>query len=318
MHEDSLAHTSPSPTAFQPSASPPLASLPSMIQSQPADPNSVMNNSVNNVKKSPKRPYTTLTASTSTSNKRSKKMSSKESTIIVEAFTYHKGNWRNIMSDERVKSLNRQEKNLKNHIEYLKTKKNKQLQPTSGINLRSDIVQNIAQQRGQFDDSEEQIDEFEYSANGPEQNNGTTHSPSLSPRIQDLHNFDEEQFDETIASNQFAVADDFNQAVDSIRSNQAIRNNRIKQRDKQHREVINDIREQKEDRKQRDDLQNIVMMTILNIQQQQQRIQQQELEIEQQQQREEREHRQMQSMIMMNFMKILGQSKEELRDKLPE
>lgn len=247
-------------------------------------------------------------ASTS-ARKRKKNLTTEESQVIVDAYIYYKGNWRAIMQDKKVQALKRDEKNLKNHVEYVRTKKNRHLNPKSGTRLRASIVDTISR-NAEREETEELIDNFENEEEQEVENGSQNYARSehtLSPRSEDMHRYDEEQLADTVQSDEISSSQDYTERGNEMTRKEAVRNNRIRQKEKQHREVLNDIREQREERKDRSDMHHMLMVMMLKMQEQQQQQQQQLL-------REEREHRQMQTMMMMNIMNMMksNQSKNDI------
>lgn len=294
MNEDqSRTEQSPSsPLSPISPLSPP--SPPSPLPPQPSQPTQTSLQTTNTKKRK------TPTSTNERSNKKRKnnpKFTEEETTVLLEAYRYHGGDWKKIIRDEKVKKLNRTEKNLKNRIEYLRKKKNESLKAQRGTQMRDSIVNELEDTQELFDDIEDAADNYErdnfFEDDSPVAN-GNDEQEELTEQQQLLHDAEAEQLNHTFDSNEIQTADDYRTAAATLKTRQQIRNERIRQKTCEHRAVINDIRDQRRERNEHNQTSQALMMMLLQQMKQDAK--------------DKQEQKQMQNLIMSNVLETLKQN----------
>ena len=139
---------------------------------------------------------------------------------------------------------------LSNHIQYKKGKKNKEITSQKGSEERDRILENItdASENG-VDDYEDVADTF-CASDADSENDLPTEEPTtppLSPSSQSIHEYDKRQLYDSVSSSSLSTANDFSEIQIKMTDRQKIRSAKIRQ--KERSAVLNDIRDQKDDRK---------------------------------------------------------------------
>ena len=183
----------------------------------------------------------------------------------------------------------------------IKTKKNKTISSSRGSDERDKILDNISSAADNgIDDFEEVQEMFCAESDDDDDNNDTVeppNTPPLSPSSHSLHEYDKSQLDDSVSSTSISTSGDYNTIKNTMTEKQKIRSARIRQKEKERSEVLNDIRDQKEDRKRSSDMKEMMMMMMM---QQQQQFQQQQQQFQQQQQQQQM----MNNLIMMKMFNI--------------
>lgn len=232
------------------------------------------------------------TAQSGTAKKR--KINKEESLIICEAYKYHKGNWRRILSDENIKKLGRDEKQLKNHIDYQKRRKNEAISPPQvATAVRNNIVADIHDQLETTDNNtlvNEYVNDDEEFVENPSLDPNNTPD---SPRLQLLHDIHTEELSDSVLSSDINTSQDYDNIAHKLKDKQAIRNERIREKDKIHRLAVNDIRQQQKDRVEANNTNNMFMMMMMQMEERRQEREERRQEMEER--RQEREERRLEN-----------------------
>lgn len=229
--------------------------------------------------------------------KKNPKFSESETTILIDAYKYHDGDWSKIMMDEKIKKLNRNEKNLRNRIEYIKKKKNEAMKSQRGTQMRETIVNEIEESQTTFEDMHDNIDNYnrdDFFDDDTNVTNGNGEQEEFTQQQQIVHDMEAELVGQSIDSDEIQTSDDYQHAAATLKTRKQIRNERIRQKGMEHRAVINDIRDQRKERTEYNQVSQTLMMMLI----------QQMKENEQ----EKREQRQMQQLFMNNMMETLRQN----------
>lgn len=222
---------------------------------------------------------TTTSISTSTSSinndspiTNTKRISGPESLIIATAYKYHDGNWRAIMADEKIKKLQRTETHLRNHIDYLRKKKNKVTTGERGTKRKRDIILSIEESVDESQDLTENVNNV--IENGPpnleQEDQEAEFNIPESPRDRILFDVDADSLSETVAPSQISTAESYREFVSASKDRQEQRHEAIRNKIRVRNEQLKDIREQRQERQESNDIKNLLMMMIVQQQQQQQ------------------------------------------------
>lgn len=196
-----------------------------------------------------------------------KKLNEAQSAYIIALYgKYGDNGWDKILNDDTVKqwcptnvSKDVFKKKLKDHINYIRTKKNKTISPPN--NLRKSIVNTIAKDMEQNNNTiEEEIQDFETDLNlsqDPNAHNITT--PPLTPSFQILHNKDKELFSSAVASTSISSQTDFQQVINNLEERKKTAKEHITQKVKEKNTIIEDIRLQQHERKENESVKLMAM-----------------------------------------------------------
>ena len=232
-----------------------------------------------------------------------KKMTNKESDILVEAYEYHKGDWRLILEDPKVIALNRDKNHLQNHIEYKRKKKNQKISPNKGNSLRKEIVEDIDKYLDENDTIDEVASTFESEKEEITTQTQISTTPPLSPNSQKLHEIDKDNLSDSISSNDISIKGT-REFMNTIKSKGKVRNARIQKKEEEKKDLIQDIREQRREKNESNDFR--LMMMQMMIQNQQQQYQQQ-LQFQQEQTKQQQQYQQQQQQYQQQLLQYQQQ-----------
>jgi hypothetical protein len=272
-------------------------------------------------KKSARKRKTPESARSAIGEPTTKKLTTTESKILVDAFVYHKGDWRKIISDNQVKQLNRTGKQLVGHIKYRKRAKNSAIASMEMIHERDGILFNIsnAAENG-ADNYEDVVENFTVPSEEEQEEEEPPEvtTPPLAPIHQQLHEHDRAQFDDSVSSTSITSASDYSTTAAQLTDKQKVRNAKIRQKEKEKTATLNHIREQQEQQQQvrteNSDWRQFMVTMMMN---QENRYQQErdERRRQQEQEREDRKRQQDQQQWFQNMimMKMFGISNSEMK-----
>ena len=176
------------------------------------------------------------------------------------------------MTDPKVVQLKRTRDNFENHIDNLRSKKNKKIAPSQpGLDVRENvIIPNIRNTLLEKDGNvQETIEDFSSTADRALPNHDIT-IPPLSPRSTRLHEFDKGIMSSSIDSTSLASSNDLQETIEDIKNARQIRHLSIQKTVQRRNEMIKEIRDQKEERAQAIKFQNNVLSMMVNSFQKQQ------------------------------------------------
>ena len=202
---------------------------------------------------------------------KAKKFSEEETKVLLAAYTCHKGNWDLIMDNPEVKALNRTRKNCENRIDYLRTKKNKKIAKHTGNEVREKII--IPNIRNALatnnNDLETTLNSF--TTDGDESlSEHETVTPPQSPTSNILHEYDKDLVSPSVDSTSLTSISDISDQTTQIRNARQVRNLEIQKSTQKRNEIIQNIREQKEEKAKSSNFRDELMVMMVNSMQQQQ------------------------------------------------
>lgn len=226
------------------------------------------------------------------------------------------------MSDPKIRVMGKTKVQQKNHVDYHRKRKNEAVNSTASKDVRQNIIDAIETARQLDDNDQEEITDTFVNDDDNDiivENHSIEGDPSLSARSSTMHQIESEPFADIIYSDDIESADDYHFASSTIKDRAAIRNNRVKHKVREHNALLNDIRDQKEERREHNIMQQFFMGMLMHMQQQDRETQRQEREdrrlMQQQILDQMRQQTQKQQFMNMMMLKFLGMGADSMNDK---
>ncbi|KAF0972927.1 hypothetical protein FDP41_008779 [Naegleria fowleri] len=176
--------------------------------SQSAEPNNTDPSESSTTRKRKSNPQTTPVIIITP---KKKKITKEESQLIAHVYAHHSGNWNKFMSDEKIQKLNKTERHLKNHINYLKTKKNQTMNTDRAKTIVPRGTRRDIDEQSEADDGEDTEDVINAYVASSEPESSDEQPPELDTPLltssQQFRELDNTTFDDSVSSS--SVSSDF-------------------------------------------------------------------------------------------------------------
>jgi hypothetical protein len=192
-----------------------------------------------------------------------RKIPPEHSQILCKAYNDHEGDYYKIMKDSRVVELNYPEKKIRDHIHYVRTKKNKAKGGERGTTHRRNIINEIATTIEGQEDGLDKVEETPLDLSTPEAS--PPRSP-LSPREQSIDEVDSREAATAVSSTQVPSAESFKQFANKEKTLRSLRSTKVAENKEQKRTTNLLLKQQMEDNdtaQQMKNVQGLVMVSLM-------------------------------------------------------